>query len=224
MTSNVWESEYFDAYDKVLLNSDIYLFVRDFHINAMMDCQKVLDSGCGTGNVAIELLRQGKQVSAIDTSKKALETLEVKCACYNEKIRIFNLNAEQLPFEDNYFNGITSMFVVHFTNDLESYLKEHYRVLRKNGIFALTGRTSGENMELVVQSYEDSLRKRNLLPQLQKELDIMKEGILNGVSKIVKSGYTFHEMKTILEKTGFKEIQEFPNPYFGQCYSLLAKK
>ena len=50
MTSDIWESKYFDAYDKVLLNCDIYLAVRNFHVNAMKEVMLVLDSGCGTGN------------------------------------------------------------------------------------------------------------------------------------------------------------------------------
>ena len=72
---DVWESEYIDAYDKVLLNSDLYLTVRDFHVNSMEGCEKVLDSGCGTGNVTTELLKRGHKVYAIDPSIKSLEKL-----------------------------------------------------------------------------------------------------------------------------------------------------
>ncbi|MDI6825741.1 MAG: class I SAM-dependent methyltransferase [Candidatus Aenigmarchaeota archaeon] len=63
---------------------------------------------------------------------------------YIERLHTHNISAEQLPFEDEMFDGITSMFVVHFVDDFEKYLKEHHRVLKKNGFFALTGRTSGE--------------------------------------------------------------------------------
>ncbi|MCK5177004.1 MAG: hypothetical protein KAQ92_04725, partial [Candidatus Aenigmarchaeota archaeon] len=99
-----------------------------------------------------------------------------------------------------------------------------HRVLRKNGIFIFTGRSSGENMRLVLESYENSLRKRGLLQKYTLEMNIMSESILNKKCKIVKHSYTSEEMKKILEKIGFKNIQEFPNPYFGQCYSLIAQK
>jgi ubiquinone/menaquinone biosynthesis C-methylase UbiE len=224
MTNKLWESRYLDAYDKVLLNSDIYLAVRNFHVNAMKKCKIVLDSGAGTGNVTEELLKQGRIVYVIDASKKALDILEKKCTKYDPKLKVYNRNAEELPFDNEKFDGITSMFTAHFVDDFDKYLAEHYRVLRKNGIFAFTGRTSGENMRLVLESYENSLRKGGLLPKLTPEMDIMSESILNKVSKIVKHGYTSEEMRKILEAIGFKKIQEFQNPYFGQCYSLIAYK
>jgi ubiquinone/menaquinone biosynthesis C-methylase UbiE len=224
MVEDVWESRYLDAYDKVLLNSEIYLAVRDFHVNAMKGRRIVLDSGCGTGNVTVELLKRGHTVHAIDTSRKALDILGKKCLKHSQRLRVYNMSAERLPFEDNTFDGVTSMFVAHFVGDFEGYLKEHYRVLKPNGVFAFTGRTSGENIELVAESYENSLRKKGLLPKLEKEMEIMREDLLGKVSKIVKHPYTAEETKKVLQRIGFKEIHEFPNPYFGQCYSLLARK
>jgi len=224
MTNDVWKSRYLDAYDKVLLNSDIYLAVRNFHVNAMKKCKIVLDSGAGTGNVTEELLKQGHVVYAIDTSKKALEILRKKCTKYDQRLKIYDISAEQLPFDNEKFDGVTSMFTAHFVDDFDKYLTEHYRVLRKNGIFAFTGRTSGENMKLVLESYENSLRKRDLFPKLAPEMNIMRKSILGKVSKIVKQGYASKETKKILENIEFKNIREFPNPYFGQCYSLIAHK
>lgn len=224
MKNDIWESEYFGAYDKVMLNSDIYLAVRDFHIRAMKNCKTVLDSGCGTGNVTAQLLKKGYIVYAVDTSKKALEILSEKCQPNIQRLHIYNINAGDLPFEDRMFDGVTSMFVAHFVDDFQNYLREQYRVLKKNGIFALTGRVSGENMEQVIESYENSLRKRGLLPKYAREMNVVRESILNGVSKIVKHKYTAGEVIDLLGRIGFKEIQDVPNPYFGQCYSLIMRK
>jgi len=213
-----------DSYDKVLLNSDIYLAVRDFHVNSMRGCRTVLDSGAGTGNVTLELLGKGKTVHAIDPSRKATGILRRKCAGYGPKLRTYCTSAEQLPFSDGKFDGVTSMFVVHFVDDTERYIREHYRVLSKKGTFALTGRVSGEHMEKVVRSYADSLKKRGLLPGLAREMEEMKAGILGGVSGSVKARITAKEMAGMLEAAGFRNIEKRPNPYFGQCYSLVAKK
>ena len=117
MKNDVWESKYFDAYDKVLLNSDIYLAVRDFHVNSMKNCHIVLDSGCGTGNVTLELLKRGHIVYAVDNSKKALDILRKKCAKYSKQLHIHNIDAKKLPFDDEVFDGVTSMFVVYYMDD-----------------------------------------------------------------------------------------------------------
>ena len=227
--TNVWESDYIEvAYDKVLSNSSIYLKVRDFHINAMNGCVAVLDSGCGTGSVAVELLERGAVVYAVDTSRTALEVLQRKCEPYKDRLHVYNTTAEHLPFSSEMFDGITSMFVVHFMDDFNSYLREHFRVLKKGGVFALTGRTRGtkEDMSIIADSYEDDLRRAEKLKEekYRKVMDIMRERMLSGVGPAVKHGYTAEQMIEILRQIGFVDIQEHPNPYFGQCYSLTGRK
>lgn len=81
MPESVWESGgYFDVYDKILINSGIYLAVRDLHISAVLGHPVVLDSGCGTGNVTIELLKSRHSVHAIGASRYALNLLKNKCS------------------------------------------------------------------------------------------------------------------------------------------------
>jgi len=227
--TNVWESDYIEvAYDNVLSYSSIYLEVRDFHINAMNGCVAVLDSGCGTGSVAVELLKRGAVVYAVDTSRTALEILQRKCGPYRERLHVYNTTAERLSFlEDETLDGVTSMFVVHFVDDFDSYLREHFRVLKKGGIFALTGRTrgTGEDMNIIADSYKDDLRKAGKLEEegYRKAMGIMRERMVS-VGQSVKHGYTAEQMIEILTQIGFVDIQEHPNPYFGQCYSLTSRK
>lgn len=222
--NNIWKNRYFEVYDKILLNSDIYLAVREFHLNSMESCSAVLDSGCGTGNVILELLKRGYIAYAVDNSEKALDILRKKCVGYNEKLYIHNADIKNLSFKDKIFDGAISMFVVHYIDDPEVYLKGIYRVLKPGGVLALTGRVSSENMERILKSYEESLRKRNLLPKIEREFSIFKEKFLAGVSKAVISGCTYEQMRNILMCIGFIDIEEYPNPYFGQCYSLVARK
>jgi ubiquinone/menaquinone biosynthesis C-methylase UbiE len=221
---SVWESSYLDAYDKILLNSDIYLAVRDFHVKAMADSHKVLDSGCGTGNVAIELLKKGHVVYAVDNSEKALGMLRKKCPQYADSLHVYKEDAGKLPFGNGMFDGITSMFVVYYLDRPEDCIKENYRVLKEDGVLALTGRASAENMEKVLRSYEESLRKRRLLEEVAPEFSIFKKKFMKGVTKAAANCQTYEEMKGMLQSTGFRNIRQFPNPYFGQCYSLVARK
>lgn len=224
MKESVWESEYLDVYDYILLNSDIYLTVRDFHVKAMNGLETVLDSGSGTGNVTLELLKKDHDVYVIDNSQKSLEILKKRCKQFSEKLHIFNINAKSLLFEDNKFDGITSMFVVYYIDDIGKYLRENYRVLKPNGVLALTGRVSSKDMELVLKSYEESLKKRGLLSKMGPEFSKFKKRFLENVTESVISGNTFEETKDKLERIGFMDIKQYPNPYFGQCYSLTAKK
>jgi len=222
MTDNVWESEYLDVYDTVLLNSEIYLAVRDFHVSAMKGHHTVLDSCCGTGNATVELLKNNHIVYATEQSKKSQSILRKKCAQCSSKLPIISTGTKQL--ENETFDGISSMFVIYYINNPGEYLKENYRLLKPGGILALTGRISNQDMELILNSYENSLKEKGLLPELEQEFSIFKTKFLNNVTKAVINSHTFGEMKKILKNIGFKNIQEFPNPYLGQCYSLIAHK
>ena len=221
---DVWESSYLDAYDKVLMNSDISLEVQGTHLNAMAPCRRVLDSGCGTGNVTIELLKQGKAVYAADLSRKALTILREKCSSFRGKLQIIRLSADGLPFRNECFDGISSMFVAHFVDDFQGYLKEHYRVLEQGGIFMLTWRVSGEGMELVARSYEESLRKRDLFLPLGNEMDIVRRSILGKVSSGIRHHYPPDRLEESLKNVGFRSVETIENPYFGQCHSFLVRK
>jgi len=221
---DVWEGVYLDSYDTVVLNSDIYLQVRDLHVKAMASCDLVLDSGAGTGNVTVELLEQGKETFAADLSKKALGILQAKCRDLSGKLHIIRLNGRDLPFRDRSFDGISSMFTVHFVDDIQQYLKEHYRVLRRNGLLMLTWRVSGEDMEKVVCSYEESLERRNLLGVLKGEMDVVRRTILGKVSQALRHQCGPDEMRMALEEPGFHGFRAMNNPYFGQCHSLFMRK
>ena len=222
--SDVWESVYLDAYDKVMMNSDIYLQVQSTHLKAMAPCRRVLDSGCGTGNVTFELLRRGKVVYAADLSRKAPGILKEKCSSLSEGLHIIRLRADSLPFKNGCFDGISSMFAAHFVDEFSHFLKEHYRVLEQGGIFMLTWRVSGEGMEMVARSYEESLKKRGLLQPFENEMDVVRRSILEKVGPSVRHHYPPDRLEESLKDIGFRSVETMENPYFGQCHSFLARK
>lgn len=126
--------------DAALLHSEAYMSAMRLHVNAMARCREVLDSGCGTGNVTLQLLKRRKRVHAVDKDQRALEVLEKRCAPYNRWLDARALDAVSLPFGDGSFDGVTSMFVLHVVGDSGSYLMEHCRVLKEGGFLALSAK------------------------------------------------------------------------------------
>jgi len=90
---------------------------------------RVLDSCCGTGDLAVACARAGGHVSGLDFSERMLERARRKSG----EIEWVQGDALELPFEDGSFDAATVGFGVRNLADLELGLRELRRVLRDGG-------------------------------------------------------------------------------------------
>jgi demethylmenaquinone methyltransferase / 2-methoxy-6-polyprenyl-1,4-benzoquinol methylase len=94
---------------------------------------RVLDSCCGTGDLAVAALRAGATVTGLDFSGRMLERARRK----SSEIVWVQGDAQQLPFENASFDAATVGFGVRNLDDLERGLAELRRVLRPGGRVAI---------------------------------------------------------------------------------------
>ncbi len=100
----------------------------------------VLDVATGTAAVALELVRQrGCSVVGLDQSPEMLAEAQRRLvlAAETQRIRLVEAGAEDLPFEDGSFDGLTAAYVLRYLDDLPSGLQELARVLRPGATAAL---------------------------------------------------------------------------------------
>lgn len=94
---------------------------------------KVLDLCCGKGQTTKFLVQYSDNVTGLDLSPLALSKAKknVPEAKYVEGL------AQNLPFEDNYFDIVHTSVALHemTTSELEQIFAEVYRVLKPKGIF-----------------------------------------------------------------------------------------
>lgn len=96
---------------------------------------KVLDLGCGTGNVASSLLKvMNVDIVGLDVSLPMLmvardKSLEVVCSDAGNNL---------LPFHNDSFDMIILGYVIHQIGNLESLFPECYRMLRDGSIVLIT--------------------------------------------------------------------------------------
>jgi len=102
------------------------------------DGLRVLEIGCGTGNVTTRVKRAspGVDVVGIDPDPLALARSQRKAQGLSG-IRFERAYAQQLPFEDGEFDrALSSMMLHHLDEDVKAgALAEVYRVLRPGGQF-----------------------------------------------------------------------------------------
>lgn len=98
-----------------------YLVGR-FHISKGM---KILDNGCGRGDFLKAF------------SKLGLETYGTDISGFCKEARLVNLEVEELPFSDNYFDVVFSKSVIEHLTNGEYYMREMRRVLKMGGVLIL---------------------------------------------------------------------------------------
>jgi demethylmenaquinone methyltransferase/2-methoxy-6-polyprenyl-1,4-benzoquinol methylase len=99
----------------------------------------VLDVATGTAAVAIELVRQhGCNVVGVDQSAEMLESASTRigAAGLDERIRLVEAAADELPFGDGEFDGLTFTYLLRYVDDPAATLHELARVVRPGGTIA----------------------------------------------------------------------------------------
>ena len=97
------------------------------------NARTILDLGCGAGRHAILLAEEGFQVAALDISETALKTLDTRLKAKSfENVMLIEHEMGQLPFIDNYFDGVVSTNVLHHGKSVEikKTIDELYRVMK----------------------------------------------------------------------------------------------
>jgi demethylmenaquinone methyltransferase/2-methoxy-6-polyprenyl-1,4-benzoquinol methylase len=94
---------------------------------------RVLDSCCGTGDLAIAAGAAGGQVTGLDFSRPMLERARQKAP----DLEWIEGDALALPFADGAFDAATVGFGVRNLSELDRGLKELRRVLRPGGRLAI---------------------------------------------------------------------------------------
>lgn len=98
--------------------------------------ERIIDIATGTGDFAIEAMKiNPKEVIGLDISPGMLEVGRDKIRKKNlqDKIRMDLGESENLPYPDNYSDGITVGFGARNFENLEKGLEEIHRVLKKGG-------------------------------------------------------------------------------------------
>ena len=115
----------------------------------------------GTGNVAIPAALGGASVTGLDLTPKLLDVARKRAAEAGVDLSLVEGDAEELPFEDDSFDRVTSCFGVIFAPRHELAARELARVARPGGRIVLTAWTpEGLNGRMFRRSPRTCLRRR----------------------------------------------------------------
>ena len=93
--------------------------------------QRILDAGCGAGQIMSDLLLRGARVSGFDVSPAMIEIARGRLGDEVD-LRVADLG-EPLPYSDNAFDVVIASLALHYVEDWASTLAELRRVLVPGG-------------------------------------------------------------------------------------------
>ncbi|RDY24160.1 class I SAM-dependent methyltransferase [Romboutsia maritimum] len=94
---------------------------------------RILDVGTGTGFLAILMASLGHDVVGIDLTEAMINGANKTSHLLNYNIDFKVMDAQNLSFEDNYFDVVISRNLTWTLPDVKKAYKEWYRVLKHNG-------------------------------------------------------------------------------------------
>ena len=95
----------------------------------------IIDVGSGTGDLVNLIIKKDlkNDVYSVDLNKEMLKYGKMRFK--SKKIKFVNANAENLPFNDNYFDKYIISFCLRNVTDIKKALEEALRVLKPGGTF-----------------------------------------------------------------------------------------
>lgn len=103
--------------------------------------QQILEIGFGGGDLIARLLQTGLslQIAGIDLSSVAIATVQqrFKTAIFHNHLTVHQASAVAIPFSDDTFDAVVTVNTVYFWADIETVLKQCYRVLKPGARVAI---------------------------------------------------------------------------------------
>jgi ubiquinone/menaquinone biosynthesis C-methylase UbiE len=99
--------------------------------------RRVLEVGCGTGNISLALARRGARLVGLDLSFPMLALAHHKARREGLPLTFIRGAAGSLPFAAARFHGVISILALDFIPDRAAALGEMVRVLRPGGFLAV---------------------------------------------------------------------------------------
>lgn len=166
-------------FGRMILDLQILTIFRDVKENTSLFKGNVLDVGCGQSPYKFLL-------NASETVYQGIDIIEANKFNYNN-LEIAHFDGENIPFEDEVFEGIICTEVLEHVQNYQKLINEMYRVMKKDGRAIITVPWSARYHYIPYDFFRYTPSSLKIMFSQFKEVKIQNRGtdISNIANKII---------------------------------------
>ena len=178
---SIWMTGDYDLFSRYM-EKDAEIFFQHLGIEPGT---RLLDVGCGAGQLALIAARAGAEVTGCDISTNWLEKARDRAASEGLNITFEEGDAESLPYENGQFDAVVSLFGAMFAPRPELVAAELTRVCKPGGIIAMANWTPGGFIGQMFKTISKHIAPSGMpAPVLWGDEDTVRDRLSDGIAKI----------------------------------------
>ena len=224
-------SRYAECYDNIVAQTSFYRKLISNAARSLGECKSVVDFGCATGNLAIELAKRGIKVLGIDNNAAMIEIARKKIENEGlaEYIEIVNSDITKITLEEGAYDGAAMLNVMYLLDNPYEVIDKIYATLKNGGVLVVSGPKPNQNLNLLQKTIYQEFKRAGILEKYSKDIEVVME-VNKILEKSIKHFFTTERLKEILiDFAGFSDVvanDSMPGyrTYLGQGHFLAVRK
>jgi SAM-dependent methyltransferase len=154
---------------------------------------RLLDVGCGAGQLALIAARAGAQVTGCDIATNWIEKAQARAAAEGLDVTFQEADAEALPYEDAQFDAVISLIGAMFAPRPDLVAAELTRVCRPGGIIAMANWTPGGFIGLMFKTIARHIAPSGMPPPvLWGDEATVRDRLREGIADLKCAPHVYH--------------------------------
>lgn len=218
--------DYLKVYDDFAVYSDIYQELNKAFLEKTTKNKEepILDFGCGTGNLTLELLKRDyKNITAVDIDEASLQLLKEKTNKdkWKENIIVKKGDIRKINLPKNKYKTILARNVIYLLDEPEKCISELSKSLKKGGRIIISGPEKSKSKGYLMNIVKQELKDHGVYEKFEEKFKTFSKSNKKLFhQKMFKSRQIIDE----LWKNGLK-LSYFSDEYYaGVNYFIVAEK
>ena len=184
-----WMTGNYDLFSR-FMEKDAEQFFRRLGVKPRT---RLLDVGCGAGQLALIAARAGAQVTGCDIATNWVESARARADAMGLDVTFEEGDAEALPYDDGQFDAVVSLVGAMFAPRPELVASELTRVCRPGGLIAMANWTPGGFIGLMFKTIAKHIAPSGMpSPVLWGDEATVRERLRTGIAHLRCERQIYH--------------------------------